>query len=117
MRPGVSDLYPLLASELGLQEGDSARPSVLATPFFLMLGARGKPRCYSAKEMVHVARLCSSLDGFPICASGRMNAVHADIASSRRAMLRYYTVTFAFLLTTNLENNCFLSGKNPHTHM
>ncbi|KAF4490356.1 Transcriptional activator UGA3 [Fusarium agapanthi] len=28
---------------------------------------------------------------------------------SRRVMLRYYTVTLAFLLTTNLENNCFLS--------
>ncbi|KAH7131677.1 pyridoxal phosphate-dependent transferase [Dactylonectria estremocensis] len=32
------------------------------------------------------------------------------LASSRRVMLRYYTVTLAFLLTTNLENNCFLSG-------
>ncbi|KAM5344374.1 hypothetical protein ACJ41O_012911 [Fusarium nematophilum] len=32
-----------------------------------------------------------------------------DLVSSRRAMLRYYTVTLAFLLTTNLENNCFLS--------
>lgn len=38
--------------------------------------------------------------------------MHADIVSSRRAMLRYYTVTFAFLLTTNLENNCFLSGRS-----
>ncbi|KAH7127373.1 pyridoxal phosphate-dependent transferase [Dactylonectria macrodidyma] len=32
-----------------------------------------------------------------------------QLAASRRAMLRYYTVTLAFLLTTNLENNCFLS--------
>lgn len=32
-----------------------------------------------------------------------------DLVGSRRAMLRYYTVTLAFLLTTNLENNCFLS--------
>ncbi|KAI1051692.1 hypothetical protein LB506_003329 [Fusarium annulatum] len=32
-----------------------------------------------------------------------------DLVGSRRVMLRYYTVTLAFLLTTNLENNCFLS--------
>lgn len=60
-----------------------------------------------------MARLCSPLDGFPLlCASGRTSAMHADIVSSRRAMLRYYTVTFAFLLSTNLENNCFLSGRS-----
>jgi|SRR6478752_3116249 len=33
-----------------------------------------------------------------------------NLVGSRRVMLRYYTVTLAFLLTTNLENNCFLSG-------
>lgn len=33
-----------------------------------------------------------------------------DLVGSRRPMLRYYTVTLVFLLTTNLENNCFLSG-------
>ncbi|EXL86527.1 hypothetical protein FOPG_02068 [Fusarium oxysporum f. sp. conglutinans race 2 54008] len=32
-----------------------------------------------------------------------------NLVGSRRVMLRYYTVTLAFLLTTNLENNCFLS--------
>lgn len=39
----------------------------------------------------------------------------ADMVASRRAMLRYYTSSFAFMLTTNLENNCFLSGRpdNP----
>lgn len=72
------------------------------------------PRCPSDKEMVHVARLCAPLDEFPLlCASGRTNSMHADIVSSRRAMLRYYTVSFAFMLTTNLENNCFLSGRPP----
>lgn len=46
---------------------------------------------------------------------------HADCtsASSRRHFLRYYTQTFTHLLTTNIENNSFLSGKcladNPLT--
>lgn len=35
MRPGVSGLYSLLTSELGLQEGGSTRASVLAAPGFL----------------------------------------------------------------------------------
>lgn len=34
----------------------------------------------------------------------------SGLSSSRRAMLRYYTASFAFMLTTNVENNCFLSG-------
>lgn len=34
------------------------------------------------------------------------------LVSSRRAMMRYYTATFALLLTTNTENNCFLSGES-----
>ncbi|KAI5458960.1 pyridoxal phosphate-dependent transferase [Mariannaea sp. PMI_226] len=33
-----------------------------------------------------------------------------DLVSSRRAMLRYYTATLSIMLTTNLENNCFLSA-------
>ncbi|KAI1041952.1 hypothetical protein LB505_009674 [Fusarium chuoi] len=33
-----------------------------------------------------------------------------DLVGSRRVILRYYTVTLAFLLTTNLENNHSLSG-------
>ncbi|KAI9743233.1 MAG: hypothetical protein M1818_003079 [Claussenomyces sp. TS43310] len=32
-----------------------------------------------------------------------------QIASARKEMLRYYIQTFSILLTTNLENNCFLS--------
>lgn len=32
------------------------------------------------------------------------------LLASRRAMMRYYTASFAFTLTTNVENNCFLSG-------
>ncbi len=39
------------------------------------------------------------------------DACKADLQSSRRAMLRYYTSCFAFMLTTNLENNYFLSGE------
>jgi hypothetical protein len=37
---------------------------------------------------------------------------HSDGASpsSRRHFLRYYTQTFAMILTSNMENNCFLSG-------
>ncbi|ETS81095.1 hypothetical protein PFICI_06097 [Pestalotiopsis fici W106-1] len=34
----------------------------------------------------------------------------SDPSSSRRAMLRYYTTSFAAMLSTNYENNCFLSG-------
>lgn len=39
---------------------------------------------------------------------------HADCTSpsSRRHFLRYYTQTFTHLLTTNIENNSFLSGMN-----
>ena len=33
---------------------------------------------------------------------------------NRRSILRYYMHTFTNLLTTNLENNCFLSGACPH---
>lgn len=38
---------------------------------------------------------------------------HSDYASlsSRRHFLRYYTQTFHILLTSNMENNCFLSGE------
>ncbi|CAI7629654.1 unnamed protein product [Penicillium glandicola] len=40
---------------------------------------------------------------------------HSDCASSssRRHFLRYYTQTFSILLTSNLENNCFLSAFLP----
>ncbi|KAF4338459.1 C6 transcription factor [Fusarium beomiforme] len=37
----------------------------------------------------------------------------ADLSSSRRAMLRYYTTTLAQMLTTNTENNCFISVLLP----
>ncbi|KAJ0110300.1 hypothetical protein J7T55_000733 [Diaporthe amygdali] len=37
----------------------------------------------------------------------------SDSASSRRAMLRYYTTSFAAMLSTNHENNCFLSVLLP----
>ncbi|KAK2021866.1 hypothetical protein LX32DRAFT_223916 [Colletotrichum zoysiae] len=36
-----------------------------------------------------------------------------DIVGSRRMMLRYYTATLVFMLTNNVHNNCFLSGKPP----
>ncbi|KAF7551881.1 hypothetical protein G7Z17_g4722 [Cylindrodendrum hubeiense] len=36
-----------------------------------------------------------------------------DLVASRRVMLRYYTATLAIMLTTNLENNCFLSVLMP----
>ncbi|KAK1966589.1 hypothetical protein LY78DRAFT_578040 [Colletotrichum sublineola] len=36
-----------------------------------------------------------------------------DIVSSRRAMLRYYTATLVFMLTNNVQNNCFLSVLLP----
>ncbi|KAL6364412.1 hypothetical protein LRP88_01813 [Fusarium phalaenopsidis] len=53
-----------------------------------------------------ITHLCQPL-GLPLSESG--DAEDEDLVGSRRAMLRYYTATFAFLLTTNLENNCFLS--------
>ncbi|CAH0047205.1 unnamed protein product [Clonostachys solani] len=34
----------------------------------------------------------------------------SELAASRRAMLRYYIQIFAFMLTTNVENNCFLTA-------
>ena len=39
------------------------------------------------------------------------DALENDIVASRRAVLRYYTAVFASMLSTNHENNCFLSGK------
>lgn len=61
----------------------------------------------SRKEVVRIAQLCKPLDLVP---NGYSGGESTDLAVSRRSMLRYYTVTLAFLLTTNLENNCFLSG-------
>lgn len=37
-----------------------------------------------------------------------------ELLPSRRAMMRYYTASFALMLTTNVENNCFLSGECVH---
>ncbi|VUC25586.1 unnamed protein product, partial [Clonostachys rosea] len=37
----------------------------------------------------------------------------SELAASRRAMLRYYIQIFAFMLTTNVENNCFLTVLLP----
>lgn len=39
------------------------------------------------------------------------DACKADIRASQRAMLRYYTSCFAIMLSTNMDNNCFLSGE------
>ncbi|KAK1993814.1 alkaline phosphatase-like protein [Colletotrichum falcatum] len=36
-----------------------------------------------------------------------------DIVGSRRMMLRYYTATLVFMLTNNVQNNCFLSVLLP----
>ncbi|CAG9982591.1 unnamed protein product [Clonostachys byssicola] len=36
-----------------------------------------------------------------------------ELAASRRSMLRYYIQIFAFMLTTNVENNCFLTVLLP----
>ncbi|KAI8712686.1 Zn(2)-C6 fungal-type domain-containing protein [Fusarium sp. LHS14.1] len=58
------------------------------------------------EQLRAVTHLCQPL-GLPLSESGDTEA--EDLIGSRRAMLRYYTATFAFLLTTNLENNCFLS--------
>ncbi|RMJ15886.1 hypothetical protein CDV36_004458 [Fusarium kuroshium] len=57
-------------------------------------------------QLRSVTHLCQPL-GLPLSESSDVDT--EDLVGSRRAMLRYYTVTFAFLLTTNLENNCFLS--------
>ncbi|RSL72934.1 hypothetical protein CEP53_000964 [Fusarium sp. AF-6] len=56
-------------------------------------------------QLQGVTHLCQPL-GLPLSESSDVDM--EDLVGSRRAMLRYYTVTFAFLLTTNLENNCFL---------
>ncbi|TVY70497.1 Transcriptional activator protein UGA3 [Fusarium oxysporum f. sp. cubense] len=37
----------------------------------------------------------------------------ADLSMSRRSMLRYYTTTLAQMLSTNTENNCFISVLLP----
>lgn len=64
------------------------------------------PHC-SHKEVVRIAQLCKPLD---LVSDGCSGAETSDLVVSRRFMLRYYTATLTFLLTTNLENNCFLSG-------
>lgn len=62
------------------------------------------------EQLRGITHLCQPL-GLPLSESGDAEA--EDLIGSRRAMLRYYTATFAFLLTANLENNCFLSGMSP----
>ncbi|KAJ3521425.1 hypothetical protein NM208_g13293 [Fusarium decemcellulare] len=57
------------------------------------------------QQIKEVTQLCRSLGP----SSDLADADTENLVGSRRAMLRYYTVTLAFLLTTNLENNCFLS--------
>ncbi|KAK1853065.1 C6 transcription factor [Colletotrichum chrysophilum] len=66
--------------------------------------------CRSHKEIVRIAQLCIPLD---LVSTVSGNVEPTNLVASRRSMLRYYTVTLAFLLTTNLENNCFLSVLMP----
>lgn len=54
----------------------------------------------------HVAKIYAYVDG----AALRNETSGTDLVASRRAILRYYTTVFAALLSTNHENNSFLSG-------
>ncbi|KAM0562826.1 hypothetical protein ACHAPJ_001666 [Fusarium lateritium] len=58
------------------------------------------------QQIKEVTQLCQPL-GLSL---GPDDSKSENLVGSRRVMLRYYTVTLAFLLTTNLENNCFLSA-------
>lgn len=64
------------------------------------------PRPDQKLQLVSLARLADPLLLLPSVDGGS-----EALSSSRRAMMRYYTATFALMLTTNVENNCFLSGK------
>ena len=62
----------------------------------------------SDRHYIHVAQIYRALgesiwhdEGF-----------QGDLLASRRAILRYYTTVFAAMLSTNVENNSFLSGKS-----
>ncbi|KAI1071402.1 hypothetical protein LB507_005394 [Fusarium sp. FIESC RH6] len=71
--------------------------------------ATDKPQFTHGSEQIRsgVMQLCQPLDLSP---SEFGTGDSMDLVASRRAMLRYYTANLAFLLTTNLENNCFLSA-------
>ena len=36
--------------------------------------------------------------------------IKARLATHRKEVMRHYVQTFGVLITTNLENNCFMSG-------
>lgn len=57
----------------------------------------------------NIATISRSLKQSGILSDGNCKA---DMVASRRTMLRYYTSSFAFMLTTNVENNCSLSGNS-----
>lgn len=44
------------------------------------------------------------------------DARKGDIVASRRSVLRYYTSVFSSILSTNHENNCFLSGNDAFSN-
>lgn len=54
----------------------------------------------------HVAKIYAYVDGTVL----RNEMSGTDLVASRRAILRYYTTVFAALISTNHENNSFLSG-------
>lgn len=62
--------------------------------------------------MVNVSKLPSPPLLLPLATGGSRYDSDLALSSSRRAMMRYYTATFTLLLTTNVENNCFLSGQS-----
>ena len=53
-------------------------------------------------ELSRLAKLCQPLD--------MTHADRTEGSARRRLMMRYYTAKLVFMLTTNVENNCFLSG-------
>ena len=58
----------------------------------------------------YVARLYHTLDQNVL----QHEVCSGNVQASRRTMLRYYTSVFATLISTNQENNCFLTGKRRH---
>lgn len=64
--------------------------------------------CNHGHEVWRLTEICGPLD---LMRFGDADDF-GDLGSNRRAMMRYYTATLVFMLTTNIENNCFLSGKH-----
>ncbi|KAM0436992.1 hypothetical protein ACHAQK_007470 [Fusarium lateritium] len=85
----------------------AVEPTASVDPDLAVVSGVKAPRALELNGHIQgVTQLCRPL-GLSVLEIGDENK--GDLAHSRRAMMRYYTATLAFLLTTNLENNCFLS--------